>query len=90
MNSSAMKHKKTAAIFSNECHLSRDEKIDIDDFDFLGVICRYSINIRIEVHFLFALGNGRTQVACKALLKDLHATRVLSFPDANKKVYFNP
>ena len=26
----------------------------------------------------------------KALLKDLHATSVLSFPNANKKVYFNP
>ena len=24
------------------------------------------------------------------LLKDLHATSVLSFPNANKKVYFNP
>ena len=26
----------------------------------------------------------------EALLKDLHATSVLSFPNANKKVYFNP
>ena len=44
--------------------------------------------------FLFALGNERTLVTCKsceALLKDLHGTSVLSFPNANKKeLYFNP
>ena len=26
----------------------------------------------------------------EALLKDLHATSAFSFPNANKKVYFNP
>ena len=34
----------------------------------------YCIYFRIEVHFF----------------QDLHATRVLSFPNTNKKVYFNP
>ena len=35
---------------------------------FLGVLCHFSINIRIEVHFfLFALGNKRTLVACQSL-----------------------
>ena len=40
--------------------------------------------------FLYALGNERTLVTCiscesEALLKDLHATSVLSFPIANEK-----
>ena len=29
-------------------------------------------------------------VKSEALLKDLHATSVLLFPNENKKVYFNP
>ena len=29
-------------------------------------------------------------VKLEAPLKDLHATSVLSFPNENKKVYFNP
>ena len=66
-----MKHKKTAAniLNSNECHWSYDGKIDFDFFDFLGVFCRLTINIRIEVHlyYFFALGNERTWVACKSL-----------------------
>ena len=44
-------------LLSNECHWSRDGKIDI-----VGIIFRFSINIRIEVHY-FALGNERTRVA---------------------------
>ena len=35
--------------------------------------------------FLFALGNERTRDTCKSCVsKDLHAIRVLSFPNANK------
>ena len=86
--------RKPWQIFSNERHQSRDQKTDIDFFRLLRVICRFSINIRIEVHcFWFALGNGRTLVECKSLRsasrcasKDLHMTNVLSFPNANKKV----
>ena len=96
-HSSVMKHKKLWQISSNERHRSRDQNFDIDFFSrLLGVICRFSINIRIELHlFSFALGNERTLFACKScdalsLLKDLHATSVLSFPNANKKVYFDP
>ena len=40
-----------------------------------------------------ALGNEETRVACKSLRsasQDLHVTRVLWFPNANKEVYFNP
>ena len=51
-HSPAMKHKKTMAnIFQ--------WKIDIDFFDFLGVICRLNINIRIEVHFFVCIGKWR-------------------------------
>ena len=51
--------------------------------------------LRIEIHLLFALENERTRsrvnlVQREALLKALHATSVLSFPNATKKVYFNP
>ena len=34
----AMKHEKVWQIFQMNAHLSRDEKIDIDFFDFLGYI----------------------------------------------------
>ena len=45
----------------------------------------------LSTPFLFALGNERTlAVKCKVLLRDLQVTSVLSFPNANKKVYFNP
>ena len=38
---------------------------------------------------MFALGNELTLVTCKSYsLKDLHATSVLSFPNANKKRVF--
>ena len=68
---------------------SRDRKFHIDFFfEFLGVFHRFSINIRIAVHFLsFVLGNEKTPVACKSLLRasqDLHMTSVLSFPNANE------
>ena len=59
-------------------------------FRHLGLyICRFSINIRIEVRF-FALGNERIRVACKSLKAlraphELHVTCVLSFPNTNKK-----
>ena len=51
---------------------------------------------RIEVHFFRLHWEMKGHWSCvnlvrhKALLKDLHATSVLSFPNANKKVYFNP
>ena len=41
--------RKLWQIFSNERHQSCDRIIDIDFSDFLGVICHFSINIRIEV-----------------------------------------
>ena len=74
---------KLCQIFSNERHWSRDGKINIDFFfRLLRVFHRSSINIGIEVHcFTFALGIERTE----ALLKDLHATSILSFPNANEK-----
>ena len=45
--------RKLWQILSNECDRSSDRKIDIDFFfNFLGVICHFSINIRIEAkHF---------------------------------------
>ena len=45
-------------IFSNECHWSRDRKMASVSRLFRGFLGRFSINIRIEVHFLFALENG--------------------------------
>ena len=83
-------------MFSNERHWSRDGKIDIDFLDFIRVFHRYSINIRIEVHFFCLRGEMKGHWArvnlCEALRssQDLHVTSVLSFPNANKKVYFNP
>ena len=70
-----MKHKKTVAnIF--QCHWSRDGKIDIDFFDFLGVFHRFCIDIRIEVHFFcLHLGNERTLVAVKYLRSAKRFTR---------------
>ena len=60
------------------------EKIDIFFFNFLGVICRFSINIRIEVLF-FCLhwevkGHGSGVNLWEALRdsQDLHVTSVLS------------
>ena len=39
-------------MYSNECHWSLDDKIDIDFFFyFLEVICSFGINMRTEVHF---------------------------------------
>ena len=46
-------------IFSNERHWSHDRKIDFDFFLFLGVICHFSINIRLEVHFKFLVCIGK-------------------------------
>ena len=40
------------------------EMLTIVFFDFLGVFHHFSINIRTEVRFLFALRNERTLVAC--------------------------
>ena len=87
-----MQHKKTLAnIFQwkttvtwPNCHWF---------FRFLGVICHFIINIRIEVHFfLFALGNKRTLVTCKsceALLVACKSLRsVLHF--ALHKIYMWP
>ena len=45
-------------------------------FRLLGVICRFSINIRIEVHFyVLTLGNERTLVACKSSRSTSRFTR---------------
>ena len=92
-HSPAMKHKKTVAyIISNEKHRPRDQKLALIFFQFLGVICHFSINIRIELHFLFCLhweikGNWSRVNLWEALhdSQDLHVTSVLSFPNANKK-----
>ena len=44
-----------------------DHVTNIDFFDFWGVFHRFSIHIRIEVHFCsFALGNERTLVTYKS------------------------
>ena len=57
---------------------------------------RNLLYLRIEVYFfhLHLEMKGHWSrvnlVKLEALLKDLHATSVLSFPNANKKVYFNP
>ena len=61
---------------------------------------RTTTNLRVHVFkdwstpFSFAFGNERTLVTCKsceARSEDLHATSVLSFPNANeKKMYFHP
>ena len=62
---------------------------------YLGVFHRFSINIRIELHF-FRLHwemerhwSRVNLVKREALLKDLHATSVFHFPMQTKKVYFN-
>ena len=47
--------RKLWQIFSNKRHWSRDGKIDIDFFDFLGVFHRFSIIKKIEVHFVHCL-----------------------------------
>ena len=48
-------------------------------FSTFGGFHRFSINIRIEVHFCsFALGNERTLVACKSLRSALRFTRLTS------------
>ena len=81
--------RKPWQIFSNKRHLSRDGKIEIDFFDFLGGFRRFSINIRIEVHF-FRLhwemkGHWSRVNLWEALCasQDLNVTSVLSFPNAN-------
>ena len=57
----------------------------------------YKVYLRIEVHFFCLYWEMKGHWSCvnlvkrEALLKDLHTTIVLSFPNANKKkVYFNP
>ena len=63
----------------------------------LNLVTLTIIYLRIEVHS-FSLHwemkghwSRVNLVLCEALLKDLHVTNVLSFPNANKKVYyFNP
>ena len=68
------------------------KKLTLSFFDVLEVTCCCK-NIRIELHFLFVLGNKKTWVACKSLRsasQDVHVTRVHSFPNANKKVYISP
>ena len=59
-------------------------------------LCIQYLYLKIEVNF-FCLhwemkghGSRVNLVKCKALLKDSHMTCVLSFPNANKNVFFNP
>ena len=51
-HSPAMNHKKVVANIFQWKTLVTWRKIDIDFLDFLGIFHRFSINIRIEVHFL--------------------------------------
>ena len=69
-------------IFSNEFHWSRNGKFDFVFFIyFLRVIGHFSINIRIEEHFLwFALRNERTLDACKSLRSALCFSRFTRDP----------
>ena len=58
-------------------------------FRLLGVICHFSINIRIEVHFFLhweIKGHWSRENLWEALRAslDLHMTSVLSFPNAKK------
>ena len=74
-HSPAMKFKKTVAnIFQWKTPVTWPKNWHWF-FDFLGVICHLSINIRIEVHFLFAFENERTLVACKSLRSAWRFTR---------------
>ena len=65
-------------------------------FNFLGVICCFSINIRIEDFVCNGKWKETEWVECKSLRSawcfthKIYTTHVLSFPIANKKVYFNP
>ena len=78
--------------------MSRDQTLPLI-FSALRVICRSSINLRIEVHTFFCLhwkmkGHWSRVNLLEALRasQDLHVTSVLLFPNANKNVYmyFNP
>ena len=79
-------HKKTVAFIFQWKTPITSQKNWYWFFQFLGVICHLSTNIRIAVHFFsFALGNEKTLVGCKSLTsasRDLHVTIVLSFPNA--------
>ena len=48
-----MKQKKTVA------NIFQWMPLVIDFFDFLGVICRFGINIRIEEHFFVCIGKWK-------------------------------
>ena len=63
----AMKLKKTVAdIFQWMPLVTWRENKHWFFFYFLGVICRFIINIGLKYTFLFALGNERTRVTCKS------------------------
>ena len=86
---------------SEICVTKTEKEIDVCTSHVVFSVCKfhlmYRIQLRIEKNF-FCLNwemKGRwssvNHVKCEALLNDLHATSVLSFPNANKKkVYFNP
>ena len=76
-------------MFSNEYHWALDDKIDIDFFYSLGVICSFGINMRTEVHFLFELGNERTRVTCKTCLREDDARLQRRQPWATLRVTSN-
>ena len=63
------------------------EKLTLIFSLFLWVMCRFSINIRIEGHFLFALGNDRTPAS---RFTRFTRDRRLFISQCKQKVYFNP
>ena len=89
-----MKHiKKTGKYFP--MNATGHMKIDIDFFDFLGVICRFSIYLRFEVHFFVCIGKWKDTSRIN-LLEALWLPKIYMWPVffhfsmQTKKVYFNP
>ena len=68
--------------------------IEYRGYYFFAFVFYFAAYLRIEIHFLHWEMKGHWSrvnlVKCKALFRDLHATSVLSFPNANEKLYFNP
>ena len=87
-NSPAMKHKKLRQIFSNECHWSHDGKMTLIFSSFYGFLLLYH-KYRKTLFCLYweMKGHGSRVhlVKREALLKDLHATGILSFLNAKQK-----
>ena len=87
----AMKHKTTVVnIFQWKTPVTWPKNLH-RFFPLLWVICRFGINIRIQVHFfLFAFGNEE-HLSCVSFWEalrasqDLHVTIVLLVPNTNQK-----